>query len=240
MAVCLHVPVSNIIPDFFLLSSIGIAQKSVLAAYCWFVYPLFWVSCFYFVLSKIIKNDWVFNLITALLIYFSLVILSDYSTVFGDTKKTYYHFFNAGMLRAVVCIGIGVLIAKNLQIENNLSKRAKLICTCVELFVFGYLFAQLFVVKAPDVIRSSVVFISLFCLLFISFIHRLGYFSNLLDKIKWQPVSKYCYSWYVAQCIPLLVVHKVFQPTLKYSGGGSYNLLSGQHNNNGHSAFSSC
>lgn len=208
LAIGLHAKVSDVIPDFLLLSSIGIAQKASIAAYCWFMYPLFWISCFYFALNKIVKDDFKFNFIVVVLIYFSLVILSDNFIIFWDTKKTYYHIFNSGMLRAIVSIGLGFLVAKNLEFGTNITKKNRIFATLIELFTFGYLFANLFLIKAPHVVRSSVVYIALFCILFVCFIYKIGYVSQILDKIRWYYISKYCYSWYVSSCIPLLYFSK--------------------------------
>lgn len=198
-----HQALYKLIPDLFLLSSIGIANKAVTGGYCWFVYPLFWISCLYFALLIIIKDKFKFNFLNIIMIYFSLVILSTYNIQFSYTTDNILNIFNAGMLRAIAGIGTGVFISMNLEnINSKIKNKERVFLTGIEIFLFIYLFAQLIFIKAKHTIPSSVVMLIVFCLLFISFIYKLGYFSQLLDKFNISFLSKYCYCWYVAQCIP--------------------------------------
>lgn len=199
----------RIIPDFFLLSAIGIGAKPSIAGYCWFVFPLFWVSWFYLSLLSMIKDKLKFNFLNIVLIYFSLVILASNNLTFSLTVQNIYNIFNSGILRGIVGIGLGILFAMNLENLGSLFKRnGKIIATFLELFLFSYLFAQLIFINEKYVISYSLEYILIFSLLFICFINKLGYFSQILNKFNIKFISKYCYAWYVAQCISQTFLQK--------------------------------
>lgn len=229
-AIYQHRNLSDIIPDLFLLSSIGLANKSAINGYTWFIYPLFWISSLYLSMMIMIKDKFKFNFINIILIYFSLAIVSDYNITFSYTTYNILNVFNSGMLRAIAGIGLGVLFAMNL---NNLpitsSPKKQQLIGLFELFLFVYLFAQLLFVPANHVIKSSLTLIIIFSLLFISFINKSVFFSKTLDKIKVYSISRYCYSWYVAQCVSYTILSRdVF----------SYIYFFNNHSDNRNSALS--
>lgn len=201
-----HVSFHKLVPQFMMFASVGFAQKGPLVAYYWFICPLFWISCFYFTMLALVKDKLKFNLINCILIYFATVILTSANTTFFEGSKNILTVFNAGMLRAILGIGIGILIAMNFS--NIKIKLNKIFMTFIELFLSSYLISQLLFVTAKNVINYTLVFIIIFSFLFICLINNLGYFSELLNKINVSLVSRYCYAWYLAQCISKVIYPK--------------------------------
>ena len=127
------------------------------------------------------------------------MILSNDNPRFLQTYTNFFAIFNGGVLRGIIGIGIGILIALHFtNIQTNINKY---IFTVLEIFLLSYLLAQLFIIPAKNVVNYALVFIILFSILFICFINKLGYISIILDKFNICCISKYCYSLYVAQCI---------------------------------------
>lgn len=194
-----HIAFYKALPSMIMLTSLGFKNCQQVLGYCWYIYVLFWVSIFYGCLIKTIKDKIKLSVIILLLIYMGLMILTNDHSMFVQTFKNFFTIFNGGVLRGTIGLGIGILIALHFdKIKININK---VFFTLVEIFIFSYLIAQIFFVSAKNVVNTTLVFIILFSILFICLINNWGYFSNILNKFNVLKISKYCYSWYVVQCI---------------------------------------
>lgn len=196
----------EILPDFFLLSNIGLKSSQVaLLGACWFLFVLFWCSCFYCCLLNIIKDKLKFNFTVALIIYFALVMFTNGG---GSQNDNAYYIFNNGILRGFISIGIGILVRLNFYNPESIkSLKNKIFFTILELFLFFYLIINLTCIKYIEAPRSMVLYIFLFALLIICFVNNAGYFSKVLNKVNLYPISKYSFSIYVMQNIPWVFLH---------------------------------
>lgn len=221
-AIYMHPPFYSLLMDFSLLSGMGIFGKGPLCGYCWYIFPLFWISCLYFCMANIIKNKFNFLFFVSILIYFSLVILFCKNNFITDPVKNILYIFNAGCLRAIVGIGIGILIRMLFYNPNTKQKPLlRMLFTGFELFLFSYLMAQFFFVPANHTINYALGYIIIFTFLFLLFVNNSGYFSLILNKFNVSAVSKYCYCWYIAQSLP----HKMLPATLPHAEYFIYFLI---------------
>ena len=205
-----HVPLYNILPDFFLLSSVGFAQQQALCGYAWFLYVLFWVSCFYYCLINFIQDKRKLNFTIILIIYFSLIILTSNSLLTFSHKVNIYHLYNIGILRGLVGIGLGIIIRLNFYKPNyTLSTKQKIFFTFLELFFFFYLIINLTCVEKTKAINYIVSYLIIFSVIIISWVNGLGYFSQILNKINFYSISKYSFSIYILQTIPRMFLFKI-------------------------------
>lgn len=203
----------KILPDFLLLSNIGLKSSQVaLLGLCWFLFVLFWCSCFYYCLLNIIKDKLKFNFTVALIIYFSLVIFTNGG---GYQTDNAYYVFNNGMLRGLISIGVGILIRLNFYHPESIkSLKNKIFFTILELFLFSYLIVHLTCIRYTEALGNMVLYIFLFAFLIICFVNNAGYFSQILNKVNLYPISKYSFSIYVMQTIPWTFLH----PSQQISG----------------------
>lgn len=199
VAVHNHIAFYKTLPAMVMLTSLGFKDCEQILGYCWFVYVLFWVSVFYSCLIYAIKDKIKLSLVILLLAYLGLLMLTQDSTMFVQTFKNLLTVFNGGVLRGIIGVGVGILIAmhfKDIKLPSN-----KILFTGAELFALSYLLAQLFFVTAKNTVNATLVFIILFSFLFVSFVNNLGCISFYLNKINLSSISKYCYCWYVMQCV---------------------------------------
>lgn len=203
----------EILPDFLLLSHIGLKSSQVaLLGACLFLFVLFWCSCFYYCLLNIIKDKLKFNFTVVLIIYFALVM---YTNDVGIQTHNAYGIFNIGILRGIISIGIGILIRLNFYNPENIkSIKNKIFFTILELFLFFYLIINLACIKYAEAPRNMVLYIFLFSFLIICMVNNAGYFSKVLNKVNLYPISKYSLSIYVMQNIPWIFLH----PSQQISG----------------------
>ena len=198
-----HHKLFEILPNFFLLSSIGINQREPLVGYAWFLYVLFWIFCLYFCLLNFIKDKQKLNFLICILVYISLVILTANVPLSAAHRNNLFHFFNSGTLRGVICVGIGILIRLNFYNPNIVKTRiTKITFTMIELFLFFYLMINLSCIKMEHSINYFVSYIIIFSCLLICFVNSLGYFSHLLNKINFYKIGRYSLSIYIMSTIP--------------------------------------
>jgi hypothetical protein len=86
----------QIILDFFLLSAIGFHHAEPIVAYGWFIFPLFWLSLFYYCLFKNFNNPAIF--ITGIIIYISYVLLGLQNEIVASMSN---------MFRGIGGLGLG-------------------------------------------------------------------------------------------------------------------------------------
>lgn len=221
-AIYTHPPFYSLLMDFSLLSGIGIFEKAPLCVYCWYILPLFWVSCLYCCVSNIIKNKFNFLFFVSILVYFSFVILFCKDMCVTGHVKNVLYIFNIGCLRAITGIGIGILVRMLFYNPNiKLKQFSRILFTGLELFLFSYLMAQFFFVPANHTINYNLGYIIIFTSLFLLLVNNYGYFSFILNKFNINGISKYCYCWYIAQEIP----PRILSVTLPYGEYITYSLL---------------
>lgn len=201
-----HYPFYRILSDIFLLSNIGLGNgRLALCGVCWFIFVLFWDSCFYYGLLNIIKDKLKFNFTVALIIYFALAM---FLTQGGGPGETSYYIFNNGMLRGLISIGIGILIRLNFYTPEIIKgQKNKIFFTILELILFFYLIINLTCINYKTGIHDFIIYLFLFALLIICFVNSTGYFSQVLNKVNLYPISKYSFSIYVMQSIPWIFMH---------------------------------
>lgn len=204
-----HLPFWKLLPDFFLLTSIGFAQKQAHCGYAWFIYVLFWISCFYYCLLNFIKNKRFFNFILILLIYASLIILTSNSTLTFSHQQNIDKYFNIGLLRGLVSFGIGILIRVNFYKPNLfITKQKRIFLSIFELFFFVYLMYNIIFVEKASSINYIISYLIIFSIILICFSNSLGYFSCMLNNVNFNFFAKYCFSIYLMQTVPRLYLHK--------------------------------
>lgn len=198
-----NIPLFTIITDMFLLTSVGFAERQAICGYCWYLYVLIWVSCFYYCILFFVKNKMQLNFILGLLVYVSLLILTNKLPLSFDHQHNIFKIFNSGVLRGVACVGLGIILRVNFYFPHQRMKyKQKIILSFVELTVIGYLFYQLAFVKLSETIDFVVPFLILFSVIHILLVNNLGYISEILNKVNVSNISKYCLSTYVLQTIP--------------------------------------
>lgn len=203
-SVVLHhgVPFNHELWAVLMLQNIGLTTFSPLLGNIWFVSTLFWVSGFYFYLFKIIDRKW-FNLITAGLVFAGYALYLHT----GDHKpfENIYYVLNYGTIRGLAGIGLGYFIwqlfndhLKNIRC-NKTSIINKLIYTGLELIFILAIFKNI-VFKAMSYDNKLLLILD-FALLFILFIVKKGFISQLLENNISVFLGQFSYSIYITHII---------------------------------------
>ncbi len=184
----------------------------------WFVSTLFWVSVFYYYLIKNFERKYV-NLVIALIVYFSLLLLVNGGHgYFKNHYEMLNPFFNVGMLRGLASIGIGYFIAmftenvKTRVSENNLPMIKRftnfkyVAISALEIYLFVFLVQRL-VFKVGDYTNDLVLVIMLIGL-FVLFIFRNGFLSQVTNHKIFYELGKYTFSIYIMQEVVFRVLRK--------------------------------
>lgn len=190
---------SNIL-RVFLLNNIGFAPpvKGIGAIIHWFIPVLFWVSLFYFYITKIIDKKYL-NLIMWLITIISLGMKLNNSNFLtcGNAANIYY-FINIGILRGLYGMGIGYFIAQ-LYKSGFLHKCSKVwyyIISGLEIYCIIFLtYYLLFTSRLPG--QSGFLYILIFSILFYLFLIKKGFISKLFDNNISAKLGSYSYAIYV-------------------------------------------
>ena len=170
------------------IQNVGLTNNVLPIVPSWFVSALFWGMCFYFYLHKIV-NKQMYNFITACLIFFCYAVFVHTNLVHF---ANYASVINIGMCRSLAGLGIGYFLAE-LYNEYNVKIREyspcvlqKLLITATEIYLFCFMiyYSAFHKIGFDNVLIMIIPFIGLFIL----FVLRKGYFSNLLNN----NISSFC------------------------------------------------
>ena len=131
---------------------------------------------------------------------YSLLIHARNGNIDGSWQ-TYYHLFNAGMLRAVGGIGVGYFIGEwyktNIDKINNWKANIyqKIVLSCLEFMCLYFIINNLMLHKLKY--NNQFIFIIAFAAIIILFVVKKGIFSQILDNNICLNFSKYTYSLYM-------------------------------------------
>lgn len=165
----------------------------------WYISPLFWSLIFYSYLLKFFNRK--IYLLIIVIIYLPYLINISYTNgSFG--RETVFGVINLGFCRGLAGIGLGIIIAKGLDLLKNkhlsINKNIQLILlfSLIELFCTSFLIKYfLFSFKY----NNNFIVVIIFSLLFICFIYKKGIISFLLDRKLFSLLGRYAYSIYVMQ-----------------------------------------
>ncbi len=197
----------------FLLQNIGITRHYASVGASWFVSCLFWVSSLFFYAYKNLKKE-LFNIILSLSVIFCAAFLAH--NRFIGTVNNYDKILNAGMLRAIMSMGLGYFIwniycDKLIKIKNMTIKLfSKLIITALEGYLTVFILQNvLFKSTRYD---NYLLLLLLFSILLVLLLLKQGYISEFLNNRFSQFLGKFAYSIMLTHETLRDVILKVFNP----------------------------
>lgn len=189
---------SNVL-SLLLLENIGITLKWGNMGHDWFVSVLFFVSIFYFYIFKYFKKT-TYNFfipIIVLLCYTFLVHKSNGGM--GQHIKTYYGFFNGGILRGLGGMGLGYILylfysyLKTQPFINTM--KTAIIYTIIEGYLLGFVIYETGLHKMS--FNNNIILVVAFCGLFLTFLLKRGFVSKLLDNKFSAILGRYSFALYM-------------------------------------------
>lgn len=184
----------------------------------WFISVLFWVSLFYFYIAKIFEKKYL-NLIIALAIYYSLVVLVNSTQGhFEEHYEMVNSIFNVGMLRGIAEIGIGYFIGFWYEdaILNRCETNCKFKIFSIEFLIYSLaeIYLLIFIVqrllfKAANY-TNDLVLVIIFIAFYMLFLRKRGILSIVTNNRVIYNLGKYAFSIYVMQ----EVVYRILAKTL--------------------------
>lgn len=157
----------------------------------WFVCWLFWLQIFYFGLSKIVKKEFNYNFLIAILVYLSLLI---YVNNPGRDYELIYSWIPRGGLLGFIMTGIGILInAINSKIKISINM---VLSSIIEISLFGYFIYGFFFGPFRDDFILTIIAVIIF-LFFI--INKQGCVSNILNNKNLAHLGNFAFSTYIMQ-----------------------------------------
>lgn len=173
----------------------------------WFVSALFWSSIFYFYIIKYVPKPHKMYLIG----FITMLAFAFGTHANGKPIDNIYLVFNYGIMRAIACLGLGILIGyiyiyiyitKDILPNNKPNILKKVFYTAAEIYLFCYiLYYQLFhVSKSKDI---YLVFIIAFSFLFWLFLLKKGWFSKLLENNICDKLGQYSYGIFIMHSLAL-------------------------------------
>lgn len=215
----------------FFVQAVGLTPS--VSGTLWYVSSLFYGLIFIFVLHKCIKNSQKFNLILAVITYFSYaIVIANNAVVFGRGN---YYFFSIALLRAVGGIGLGYLICvfskqfKNLKFvsdfkPNKFEKILVFISVSAVQIVCFYLLLRHFI-DSQNSYKQQFYVVILFSVFFIMLLSRKGIFTLLFNNKFFGFLGKYSYSIYVMQQISFYILQKTLWKNSAYVSNHFLRLL---------------
>lgn len=197
--------------NLFMLRNTGLQLISDVNSTAWYISNLFWVSLLYFYLIKNFEKKNV-NLTFALIIYFSyLILINNLDGFIRPRYVMFYNILNAGMLRALAGMAIGYFIGlvykdnhakltTHLQHKfdwKNFKNIKYVFYSALEGGLLFYIINNLAFHKIK--FQNDIFFIILLTGLFIVFIMRKGFVSNLFENNISAFLGKFAFSIYIMQ-----------------------------------------
>lgn len=201
----------------FLLQNIGITHHYASVGASWFVSCLFWVSSLFFYAYKNLKKE-LFNIILAIIVILCASCLANDRTI--ATINNYNRIFNAGVLRAIMSMGIGYFLwniycDKLIKIKNITIKLfPKLLITALEGYLTVFILQN--VLFKSSTYNNYLILPLLFSVLFVLLLIKQGYISKFLNNRFSQFLGKYVYSLMLTHETIRTVILKMFNPAHKH------------------------
>ena len=200
---------TNNILRCLLLTHLGITNNvQMVSSVPWFVAVYFWVSIFYFYLSKIL-NKKTLNIVIFLIVYIGFCIhlkamgiyIKETGLATGGVSAS-FGIINLGVLRGLIGFGLGYIIAMIYKSEFlfNVSRIGKLFISLIEILIVYFLINHLiFTDHMPC--GSLFTFSFLFSVLFYCFLINKGVISKICNN-KWIGyLGNYSYAIYIIHWI---------------------------------------
>lgn len=193
------------------LNALGFRPTSVVGGGDWFISVYFWVSCLLVgIFQTASKYRWLW---LGALVYLCMM-LKLYAPIIPNSghKETYglyqYWFISAGLVRGIVCMGIGMFssfLADKISLPDKWPLR--LLCTVVEIACLVSLFNFLLNTKHSHLSYFEAL-LSMAGLM-ISISHSWGYISSTVNKWRCvQYVSRYCLSFLIGHMVCLSILRR--------------------------------
>ncbi len=186
----------------FMLHNVGFTNHDSTLANTWYISVLFWVSCLFFYLYKIVDKKW-FNLILSVVLFIAYAFYANSSL---DNPLNAYYVINKGVMRGLGGMAFGYFI---LQFYNDVLKNirfgqcsilTRLICTGLEGMLIVFIFNNFFSIHSMSY-ENRLLLVLLFAVLMILFIIKQGYISKFLENNFSVFVGKFAYSIFVTHVI---------------------------------------
>ncbi len=198
---------NKIIISLLLLNCIGFNQTRTAPIEVWYISVLFWVSLFYFYISKHLNKNWL-NLVLWLIVVLScsFILNCNYPHYAGIFENNYF-IINQGVVRGLFGIGLGYFIA--MLYKSNFMKYStglnKLLISAIEIYSLSFLVYYLAISsKVPG--NNYLNYIIIFSLLFYLMLTKQGFVSKLLDNKILAKLGQYAYSLYVIHWVIYLIL----------------------------------
>ncbi len=198
----------NIFTIFF-LNSIGLTGKDMGNIHpVWFVAVLFWLSNFYFYISKIYDKKYI-NLLMGVTPFFAYIFLLHTS---GQVNLVFYNFIPRGILQGMGGIALGYWINEiyNLNKDNlkrQLSKLEYFLYGCLEGYLLYYIVRNTVFHRLGFMNFMPLIFV--FLGLFYLFLIKRGFVSRLLENNFSVILGRYSYSIFVVHIIVLDLISTI-------------------------------
>lgn len=190
------------------LNSVGLTQDHGLTA--WFTCVLFWGLLFFYMLKKSC-SDILFKFLTGVLIFFSTVTLYKSYPDLGGTNQILCGFLSAGILRACLCMGLGIFVFEFLQINQTNSSSytllQKIFYSLLELASITFLLSSFF---RCFHIEYTYCYLLSTCYLIISFVQKRSFLGRLLDNNLSVLLGRYSFSIYIVHWVVMKLWLSIF------------------------------
>ena len=131
----------------------------------------------------------------------------------GRIAKTYYGFFNVGLLRALSGVALGYFICFFINsCKNNYNIKMlthiKFALSIIQLSIIVFILFSLF--RNPLLKNNDIFYILIWIICFTLLICKVDFLSNILNLHLFSYIGKYSYSIYVCHALPLDIYKKYF------------------------------
>ena len=148
----------------------------------WYISVLFWVLLFFFMIRKAMEKN------KAYLIIFVITFVSSICVI--KYRDIFIGVFSSYLVRGLACIGIGCFVGETYLIYQE-RMRNSIFISILELFLLLYSILCIFV---NSLFCDRIIACICFSFLIFLFLQKKGFFSKILDNIKFSNFSKYCLS----------------------------------------------
>lgn len=204
---------NTVLSDLFMFNSTGLVTTKGSMTAVWFICVLFWVSIFYFYLIRYFEKKYVYLSIALISwISYTLIIQDGHGSLNGNSITVMYSFISRGLIRGLGNMGLGCLIAFFYlkYMKNDKRQRNVYIYSFIETILFLYLFSHMSFYKNP--INDDLIYIVLFCILFILFLCHRGIISTMLENNYSLLLGKYSFCLFISHGLLLKLIHHIFSP----------------------------
>lgn len=199
-----NVNIFDMLAEFFLMTSTGMAKLCKYNSVSWYISVLFWASLFYIYMLKTKKRETV-NLTVGILTFLGTVACIKRGLTHNDflgNEGDIGFIFDMRFVYGLTTIGWGYflgVIYKLVDKQTVTSNISKWLWTIAEGFILFYSVAFMFVEKLYSG-NSAFVFLS-FAVLILLFLLNKGYISQWFNKRIWTFLAKYALAIYLVQGI---------------------------------------